>query len=114
VKEVRFALESLVQVLHPLVPHITEELWVALGHEPSVLAAGWPEFSEAACQEDVLAIPVQVNGKVRAHVTVPAGATEDQVRAAALASDLVQKHIGGAPVRKVIYVPGRMLNIVAK
>jgi leucyl-tRNA synthetase len=87
---------------------------VALGHQPSILAAGWPEFSQAACAEDVLEIPVQVNGKLRAHVTVPAGAGEDEVRAAALANETVQKHLGAAPVRKVIYVPGRMLNIVAK
>jgi leucyl-tRNA synthetase len=110
----RFALESMVRLLAPFVPHFAEELWAALGHEPSVLAAGWPEFSEAACAEDVLAIPVQVNGKLRAHVTVPAGASEDQVRAAAEACDLVRKHIGAAAVRKVIYIPGRMLNIVAK
>ena len=114
VPEGRFAIETVVRLLAPFVPHFAEELWVALGHEPSVLAAGWPQFSEAACAEDVLAIPVQVNGKLRAHVTVPAGASEDQVRAAALASDLVQKHIGAAQVRKVIYVAGRMLNIVAK
>jgi leucyl-tRNA synthetase len=110
----RLALESIVRLLSPFVPHFAEELWVALGHQPSILAAGWPEFSDAACAEDVLDIPVQVNGKLRAHVTVPAGASEDEVRAAALASDLVQKHIGAAQVRKVIYVPGRMLNIVAK
>ena len=110
----RLALESIVRLLSPFVPHFAEELWVALGHQPSILAAGWPQFSDAACAEDVLEIPVQVNGKLRAHVTVPAGASEDQVRAAALASDLVKKHIGAAQVRKVIYVPGRMLNIVAK
>ncbi|MCX5673755.1 MAG: leucine--tRNA ligase [Planctomycetota bacterium] len=110
----RLALESIVRLLSPLVPHFAEELWVALGHQPSILAAGWPQFSDAACAADVLEIPVQVNGKLRAHVTVPAGASEDEVRAAALASDLVKKHIGAAQVRKVIYVPGRMLNIVAK
>ena len=110
----RLALESIVRLLSPLVPHFAEELWVALGHQPSILAAGWPQFSDAACAEDVLEIPVQVNGKLRAHVTVPAGASEDEVRAAALANETVQKHLGAAPVRKVIYVPGRMLNIVAK
>jgi len=110
----RFALESLVRLLAPFVPHFAEELWAALGHEPSVLAAGWPQFSEAACAEDVLAIPVQVNGKLRAHVTVPAGASEEVVTATAMGLEKVKEFIGAAAVRKVIYIPGRMLNIVAK
>ncbi|MCX5656435.1 MAG: leucine--tRNA ligase [Planctomycetota bacterium] len=110
----RFALESMVRLLAPFVPHFAEELWVTLGHEPSVLAAGWPEFSEAACREDVLSIPVQVNGKLRAHVQVPAGASEEVVSATALGLDKIKEFIGAAAVRKVIYIPGRMLNIVAK
>jgi leucyl-tRNA synthetase len=114
VNEVRFALESLVRVLHPFVPHVTEELWVALGHEPSVLAAGWPEFSESACAEETLEIPIQVNGKLRARITVPAGASEEAVRTAALGSDRVKEVLGGATVRKVIVIPGRLVNIVAK
>jgi leucyl-tRNA synthetase len=110
----RLALESLVRLLAPFVPHFAEELWTAFGHEPSVLAAGWPEFSEAACREDVLSIPVQVNGKLRAHVSVPAGASEEVVTATALGLEKVKEFIGAAAVRKVIYIPGRMLNIVAK
>jgi leucyl-tRNA synthetase len=111
---VRLATESIVRLLAPFVPHFAEELWAALGHQPSIMSAGWPEFSEAACAEDVLTIPVQVNGKLRGHVEVPAGAGEDEVKAAALALDKVREHIGSAQVRKVIYVPGRLLNIVAK
>ena len=111
---VRLALESMVRLLAPFVPHFAEELWAALGHEPSIMAAGWPEFSEAACAEDVLSIPVQVNGKLRGHAQVPAGAGEEEVKAAALALEKVKEHIGSAQVRKVVYVPGRLLNIVAK
>jgi leucyl-tRNA synthetase len=110
----RHALESLVRLLHPFVPHFSEELWTVLGHPPSVLAAGWPAYSEAACAEDVLELPVQVNGKLRGHARVPAGASEEEVRAAALAVDKVKEHIGAAQVRKVIVIPGRLVNIVAK
>jgi leucyl-tRNA synthetase len=113
-KQVRFAVESLIKLLQPFVPHISEELWVVIGHEPSVLAAGWPAFSEAACAEDVLDLAVQVNGKLRWHIQVPAGASEEAVRAAALASDRVKEAIGAATVRKVIVIPGRLVNIVAK
>jgi len=110
----RLALEATVRLLAPFVPHVAEELWTVLGHEPSVLAAGWPEYSEAACAEDVLTIPVQVNGKLRGHVTVAAGASEEEVRAAALAEEKVRQHVGAAQVRKVIVIPGRLVNIVAK
>jgi leucyl-tRNA synthetase len=110
----RMAIESMVRLLAPFVPHFAEELWAALGHEPSVLAAGWPEFSEAACAEDVLEIPVQVNGRLRAHIRVPAAASEQEVRDAALALEKVKEHIGAAEVRKVIVIPGRLVNIVAK
>jgi leucyl-tRNA synthetase len=110
----RFALESLVRLMSPIVPHVAEELWTVLGHEPSILAAGWPEFSPAACLEDVLELAVQVNGKLRDRITVAAEATEEEIRAAALAAEKVKESVGAATVRKVIVIPGRLVNIVAK
>jgi leucyl-tRNA synthetase len=104
----------MVRLLHPFVPHVTEELWTALGHEPSVLAAGWPAYDEAACKEDQIEIPIQVNGKLRARITVAADASEEAVREAALACERIRESIGAATVRKVIVVPGRLVNIVAK
>ena len=110
----RLALESIVRLLQPFVPHVSEELWEALGHEPSVLDAGWPEYDEHACREEEIEIAVQVNGRLRAHVTVAAGASETEVREAALALDRTKEVLAGAEVRKVIVVPGRLVNIVAK
>ena len=109
----RLALESMVRLLNPFVPHVAEELWAALGHEPSVLDAGWPGYDESACVEDEVEIAVQVNGKVRARIMIASGATEEEVREAALANERVRKFIEGG-VRKVVVVPGRLVNVIAK
>ena len=108
----RLALESATQCLSPFVPHIAEEAWEILGHEPSIFRTPWPKYDETAAKADEIEIPVQVNGKLRGKVVVPAGATEDEVRTAALADERVQKSFDGKSVRKVIFVPGRLVNIV--
>jgi len=102
-----------VKMLAPLCPHMAEEIWSGqMGKPYSVHQQAWPKFDEAAAKEDVIEIPVQVNGKVRGHVTVSAEAGEDEIRAAALASDAVQKYLDGKPPRKVIVAQKRLVSIV--
>ena len=108
----REAVESVVLLLAPFVPHVAEELWEGLGRSGGIDAASWPVHDPAALVEDELTIVVQVNGKLRGKITVDAGASEDDVRAAALADDKVKAYTDGRTVRKMIYVPGKLLNIV--
>src|SRR5690606_34164470 len=107
------ALELVVQMLSPIVPHACQALWEALGHEGDALIdRPWPKPDPAALVQEEIEIVVQVNGKLRGRVTVPAQATEDEVRSAALAAPNVQKWTEGKPIRKVIVVKGRLVNIV--
>ncbi len=108
----RAALETLVTLMAPITPHLCEELWEALGREPSIFRAPWPECDEAALVQDTVELPVQVNGKVRARIRVPADADQDAVSAAALADETVQKFLQGREPKKVIVVPGRLVNVV--
>jgi len=109
---VRQALESLVLLVAPATPHIAEELWSRFGHDGSVMEAAWPSCDERALVVDTVEMPVQVNGKVRGRIAVAADAAEDAVREAALADAKVAAHVGGKTPRKVIVIPGRMVNIV--
>ncbi len=108
----REGVESVVLLLSPFVPHVTEELWEAIGHQGGVEATGWPTWDEAATVDEELLIVIQVNGKLRGKVTVPAGAAEDAVKEAAFADERVKSWLDGKQVRKAIYVPGKLLNIV--
>ncbi len=106
------ALLAVVRMLYPFTPHVCFTLWQALNAEGDVDTAPWPVADEAAMVEDSKLVVVQVNGKVRAKVTVPADATEEQVRERAAQDHLVAKYLEGVTVRKVIYVPGKLLNLV--
>ncbi len=106
-------LEAAVLILAPIVPHVTQELWQAMGHDGMVLDANWPEVDESALEQDTLELVVQVNGKVRGKVAVAADADSAAVEGAALAEGNVQRFIEGKTVRKVIVVPGRLVNVVA-
>jgi len=109
----REALETVVRLLAPFVPHLAEELWSCLGHAGGVERAGWPTWDAAALVEDVKVIVVQVNGKVRGKITVAADADEDAVRQAALAEENVARFVAGKRLEKVVVVPGRLVNVVA-
>jgi leucyl-tRNA synthetase len=104
--------EALVLMVAPLAPHVAEELWHRLGHDTSVVYAPFPVADPALLVEDTVTIPVQVKGKVRAHIEVAAGAEPAAVEAAALADPAVVKAIDGRPVQRVVVVPGRMVNVV--
>ena len=109
------AISALIRMLSPIVPHITEELWRgAIDAETSVHTQSWPECDEEALKVDNVEIVLQVNGKVRGRLTVPAAATKEELEKIAMADANVKAHIGDAVVRKVICVPGRLVNIVAK
>jgi leucyl-tRNA synthetase len=109
---VREAVESLVLMVSPYAPHTAEELWEQLGHTDGLTAAGWPAYDADAARAAEIVVPVQVNGKLRARVTVPADASEDDVREAALADTAVQTHIAGKTVRKVIVAQGKLVSVV--
>ncbi len=106
------AVKSVILLLAPFVPHVSEELWECLGHTDGLESAGWPDFNPAAAVEDELLIVVQVNGKLRGKITAASSSTEDEVKAAALADDKVKAFTDGKSVKKVIYVPGKLVNIV--
>jgi leucyl-tRNA synthetase len=108
----REAVEAMVLLISPLVPHIGEELWQGLGHTGSVLNAPWPQWREEALKTDEVLIVVQVNGKLRGRITISAQATEEQMRQAALGDSRVQDFIAGKPIKKVVVVPNKLINVV--
>jgi leucyl-tRNA synthetase len=106
------ALSALVAALSPIVPHIAHELWLALGHRTAVIDVGYPQADPAALVSDTVKLAVQVNGKLRGQVEVAADATQEQIIAAALMDGNVQKYVDGAPLKKRIVVPGKLVNLV--
>lgn len=106
-------LETVTLLLAPITPHICHTLWQALGHSDTVINAAWPKVDESALVQDVLTIVIQVNGKLRGNIEVSANASKQDIEAAALSHQSVQRFIEGVTVRKVIVVPGKLVNIVA-
>ena len=107
------AYSILLQLLSPICPHITHTLWKDLGYGDDILAAAWPEPLEAALVQDEIELMIQVNGKLRGSIKAPANADKAAIEQIALASDVVQKQLNGAAAKKVVVVPGRLVNVVA-
>ncbi|AIE61092.1 leucine--tRNA ligase [Bacillus methanolicus] len=106
-------MEGFVKLLSPICPHIAEELWEKLGHSGTIAYEAWPAYDEAKLVDDEIEIVVQVNGKVRAKLLVPADATKESLEQIAMNDDKIKEQIDGKTIRKVIAVPGKLVNIVA-
>jgi len=108
------ASDILLLLLAPACPHIAEELWQQTGHQYSIHNQSWPKWNEALAKEEEITLVVQVNGKLRDRITVPASITEAEAKQIVLARQKVKAHIGGKKIIKTIYVPGRLVNFVVK
>ena len=111
---VREALEALVVMVSPFAPHMGEELWQMLGHAGGLTTTAWPAFDADVARADEVVVPVQINGKVRARLTAPAGATDDELRELALADAVVRMHVEGKTIRKVVVAKGPLVSVVVQ
>jgi leucyl-tRNA synthetase len=105
---------NLVLLLAPFAPYLASELWERLGETSNLLRQPWPKFDPALAKEDEVEIPLQLNGKIRARITVPADADETHIREAALADEKIRSLLEGKQILKVIVVRGKLVNIVVK
>ncbi|MDG1143338.1 MAG: class I tRNA ligase family protein, partial [Burkholderiales bacterium] len=102
----------LLRILFPIVPHITERLWQELGFPGELQYAAWPKVNEEALLQDEIELVVQVNGKLRSKIIISVSASKEDIETVALGDELVQNYVQGHPVKKVVVVPGRLVNIV--
>jgi len=103
-----------VLMISPFAPHMAEELWQMLGHVDGLSLAAWPSFDPAVAKAEEVVVPVQVNGKVRARITLPAGSSDDQMRDAALADAAVRTHTAGKTISKVVVAKGPLVSVVVQ
>jgi leucyl-tRNA synthetase len=109
---VREAIEAVVVLLSPFVPHFAEELWEALGNRESIVKTQWPDYDPEAVLEDEILIVIQVNGRLRDRMTIPASYGEEEVKTWALKSERIRKLVEGKEIKRVILVPRKLVNIV--
>ncbi|HWS83464.1 MAG TPA: leucine--tRNA ligase, partial [Ktedonobacteraceae bacterium] len=110
----RRTLETMMQLLAPFAPHITEELWQQIGHTGSIHKTDWPAYDEALTQDEAFTLVIQVNGKVRERIEVATDISEQEVRELVLSNPRVATFIGEATIQKIIYIPGRLVNVVVR
>jgi len=110
----REALEKFVLILSPFAPHLCEELWQLLGHGKTLAYEPWPTYDESLIKEDVIEVPIQINGKVRGRILVPADCDQSALESAAKSDAKIAPQLEGKTIVKAIVVPGRMVNFVVK
>ena len=104
--------EGFVKLLSPIAPHLAEELWEKLGHNETITYENWPQYDESKMIDDVIEVVVQVNGKVKTKLAIAKDSSKEELEIAALADDHIQKATEGKQIRKVIVIPGKLVNIV--
>jgi len=114
VEVVREALEALVRLLSPFAPHTAEEMWQRLGYTDMLTAVSWPAYDAAVAQAEEIVVPVQVNGKVRSRLTVPADVSEQEMERLALSDPAVSSYVAGKTIRKVVIAKGRLVSLVVQ
>jgi leucyl-tRNA synthetase len=114
VEVAREAIEALIRMLAPFVPHISEELWESFGHSESLSRTKWPEFSDELAREEEIEVAVQVNGKLRSRIFASADARDEDLREAALADAKVKAATAGHDIAKVIIIPKKLVNVVVR
>jgi leucyl-tRNA synthetase len=108
----REGIETATLLLSPIVPHITDALWIALGHDEALINAAWPKSDPAALEQSEIEMVIQVNGKLRGKISVDKNADQKQIEALAVEDENIKRNIEGKTIRKIIVIPGRLVNIV--
>ena len=110
----RLSLESTVKILAPFVPHICEELWETLGHNPSIFSESWPSYDESAIAADQVEMVIQINGKVRSKLVVPSEISEDDLKSLVMGDKKINENLDGKKIVKTIVVPKKLVNLVVR
>ena len=110
----RHTMEAILLLMAPLIPHISEELWEIMGHKPSIFHHSWPSYDKNAIQEETVEIVIQVNSKVRSHLSVPVDIGEDELKNRVLSDERVNTFLAGKKVVNIIIIPKKLVNIVVK